>query len=79
VSRRRTGSDEAVPLILPGSSQGTSLPLPIRFAEPVVDGHACELYQRVGVEVHLEVSCAALTADIPSVLLRRASGHPAEA
>jgi tetrathionate reductase subunit A len=45
-----------VPLILPSSSQGTSLPLPIRFTEPVVDGHACELYQRIGVEVHLEFS-----------------------
>jgi hypothetical protein len=72
-------SDEAVPLLLPGSSPGTSLPLPIRFADPVVDGHARERYQRIRVEVHLEVTSPQLTADIPSVLLRRAPGHLAEA
>jgi hypothetical protein len=32
-----------VPLLVPGSSQRASLPLPIRRAEPVVDGHVCEL------------------------------------
>jgi hypothetical protein len=59
----RTNRSIGEQLFISGKTASVHVTL-IRFTEPVV-GHACELYQRIG--------------DIPSVLLRRAPGHRAEA